>query len=171
MNAETENLSDDRPAASNYTLRPADESRDAKFLSSLYASTRDDLKMIGLPAEQFEMLVAMQHRAQDQYYRATYPEATHRIVCVGETSIGRLIVERSGSQLLLVDVALLPEFRGHGIGGAILRDLIDEAVGSGRVMVLQVVKTNPAVNLYRRLGGEITGDTGTHYQIEWRPPV
>ena len=153
----------------NYSLRPVDETRDAQFLSSVYASTRDDLKMIGLPAEQLEMLVAMQHRAQDQYYRSTYPEASHHIICVDDTPVGRLIVERSGSEFLLVDVALLPEFRGRGIGSRVLRDLIDEAAGSGRVMTLQVVKTNPAVDLYKRLGAEITGDTGTHFHMEWPP--
>ena len=169
MNAETKEQPRSDAATVIYTLRPVDDAQDAQFLSKVYASTRDDLMMTGLPAEQLRMLVEMQQRAQEQHYRANHPTAEHYIVCLEGEDIGRLIVERLDGALTLVDVALLPEFRGRGIGGAIMSDLTNEAASSQRAFVLHVIKTNPAVNLYQRLGCEITGDLGMHYRMEWRP--
>jgi ribosomal protein S18 acetylase RimI-like enzyme len=169
VKAETDHPHRSEAAAVSCTLRPVDDARDAQFLSTVYASTRDDLAMTGLPAEQLRMLIAMQQRAQEQYYRANYPAAEHHIVCFDDEDIGRLIVERRGDELTLVDIALLPGSRGRGIGGALLRDLIDEATSSRRAFVLHVIKTNRAINLYTRLGFEITGDLGVYYRMEWQP--
>lgn len=168
MKAETKDHPRGQDAV-KYTLRPVDNAEDGQFLSSVYASTRDDLLMTGLPAEQLQMLVQMQQRAQEHYYLANYPTAEHYIVCFEGEDVGRLIVERRDGELTLVDVALLPEFRGRGIGGAVMSDLIDEAVAEQRSFVLHVIKANRALNLYKRLGCEITDDLGMHYRMERRP--
>jgi ribosomal protein S18 acetylase RimI-like enzyme len=156
-------------AAVKYRLRPVDDGQDAQFLSTVYASTRDDLAMTGLPEEQLRMLIAMQQRAQDEDYRSNYPAAEHYIVCFDGEDVGRMIVERQNRELILVDIALLPGFRGRGIGGAIMSYLFDVVAASRRAFVLHVIKTNRAVILYTRLGCEITGDLCMHYRMEWRP--
>jgi ribosomal protein S18 acetylase RimI-like enzyme len=169
VNAEINDQPRSDTATANYTLRPVDDAQDEQFLSKVYASTRDDLMMTGLPPEQLRMLVEMQQRAQGQHYSANHPTSEHYIVCLEGEDIGRLIVERLDGALTLVDVALLPEFRRRGIGGAIISDLINEAASSQRAFVLHVIKTNPAVDLYQRLGCEITDDLGMHYRMERRP--
>ncbi len=54
--------------------------------------------------------------------------------------------------LLLVDISLLPEARGSGLGTAILKDLV--AAETGPVQ-LHVERTNRARRLYERLGFEV----------------
>jgi ribosomal protein S18 acetylase RimI-like enzyme len=53
---------------------------------------------------------------------------------------------------LFVDNAL----RRRGIGTEVVKALIGEAVRAGRAMTLGVVKTNPALRLYERLGFRTT---------------
>ena len=49
---------------------------------------------------------------------------------------------------LFVDGAL----RRRGIGTEVVKGLIEEAARAGRAVTLGVVKTNPALRLYERLG-------------------
>jgi GNAT superfamily N-acetyltransferase len=68
----------------------------------------------------------------------------------------------------LVDLALLPEFRGHGIGSRLLGQLQAEAARVGLPLRLAVLRGRGARGFYRRLGfGERSTD-GVHVQLEWR---
>jgi ribosomal protein S18 acetylase RimI-like enzyme len=46
--------------------------------------------------------------------------------------------------------------RQRGIGTEVVKALIEEATRAGRAMTLGVVKTNPALRLYERLGFRTT---------------
>lgn len=146
------------------TLRPA-EAADAAFLRSLYASTRTDELSLLDPAQR-ETFLELQWRARQQDYRARYPDADDQIVAVGGVAAGRLLVARRGGELLIVDIALLPEFRGRGIGSRLLRRLLDEAAARGMVVRLHVALSNPALRLYRRLGFRPVHEAGPYVLME-----
>jgi ribosomal protein S18 acetylase RimI-like enzyme len=65
-------------------------------------------------------------------------------------------------------IAVLPDYRGRGIGTALLTKLMDTAARSYRGISLSVVGENPAMNLYRRLGFEIVRPDGASYTMVWR---
>jgi ribosomal protein S18 acetylase RimI-like enzyme len=126
---------------------------DAAFCFSVYASTRaEELAAWGWGAAQQEIFLKMQFAAQAASYRADFPGASHAIVLRGDRPVGTLIVNHTAEEIRLVDVALLPEHRGAGLGTAVIRHLQAEARGRGRPLRLQVLKTNPAARLYARLG-------------------
>lgn len=58
-----------------------------------------------------------------------------------------------------LSIALLPEFRGRGIGTQLLGRLCAAPCG-GAAMSLSVSADNPAVRLYRRFGFEVVGESG-----------
>ena len=64
-----------------------------------------------------------------------------------------------------VSIAVREDRRGHGIGTALLRDLLQEAAAAGfSELSLSVSAENPALNLYKRLGFvevEVFGDSWT----------
>ena len=60
---------------------------------------------------------------------------------------GRLIVDRSGEDILLIDVALLPEFRNGGIGSALVKQVMAEAAQAQKPLKLHVEKFNRARRL------------------------
>lgn len=63
--------------------------------------------------------------------------------------------------LHIVELQLLPEMQGKGIGSAVVRHLIQHGAGLGLPVTLSVVPANPrAQRLYERLGFEVTGVEG-----------
>lgn len=156
-------------AAPAVTLRPA-EAGDEAFLFALYRSTREqELAGWGWSAGQQDAFLKMQFAAQRRHYEASYPDATHRIIVLGERPIGRMLVAREPDAIHLVDIALLPGLRGGGIGTALIRGLLAEGRERGVPVRLSVLKANPALRLYERLGFSLTAESGMHLHLE-RPP-
>ncbi len=156
-------------------VTPGDEA----FLRRLYASTRDDLAGIpGLDPTQLEVLVDLQFRAQRAEYRRVFPAASHQVVLVAGRPAGRLYLDRAPGVITVVDIALLPGFRGRGLGTELLGDLQAEAATTGSAIRLEARAGGRAEALYRRLGfapladprpegarGPGDGDVA----LEWRP--
>src|SRR5258708_3770186 len=90
---------------------------DTDFLRRVYASTRAaELAMTPWSDEQKEAFCRMQFDAQRSHYAQYYPAASHDIIQRDGVPAGRLYVDRGESEILIVDIALLPEYRGAGIG-------------------------------------------------------
>lgn len=143
---------------------------DDLFLFDLYASTREEeITAWGWDAETRASFLDLQFRAQQGSYKAQYPGADHEIILADERPIGRLLVDRSGDVIVLVDVALLPASRGLGLGTVLLEALRAEAAETERSIRLQVLLTNPARRLYERIGFTTFGNDGVYQQMEWRP--
>ncbi|MEP7202591.1 MAG: GNAT family N-acetyltransferase [Ilumatobacteraceae bacterium] len=145
-----------------FELRPAAPD-DLDFERYLYASTRDDLRPLG--PEVFDGLVGMQFRAQSMSIRLDHPDAERKIVLVEEEPAGRLIIDTSGRHIEVIDVSLLPLYRGHGIGTSVLRGVMSQADRLGRAMRLHVEKQSRAVRLCERLGFVICGDVGMYFAM------
>jgi len=156
-------------AAPNTILRSV-RAEDELFMRRLYASTRaDEMALTGWPVEQQDTFLQMQFNAQRQYYCEQFPAADYQIIQCAGTDIGRLIVWRAANEMLLMDIALLPEYRNHGIGTALIEGLMAEAAQTGRPLRLHVEFLNPALRLYERLGFAKIGEMGIYSELEWRP--
>jgi ribosomal protein S18 acetylase RimI-like enzyme len=153
----------------SFDLRPV-TAEDAEFLYRLYCTTREDeLNVANFPAEQREPFLRMQFDAQKTHYEKFYPDSEHRIITVGEKSVGREYVNRAAGEILLVDLVLLPEFCNLGIGSILLENLCKESTRTGKPLRLYVVKfNNRALSLYERLGFYEIDDTGVYLLLEWQ---
>lgn len=156
-----------RAAAFGLSYRTAADS-DRALLARIYASTRaDEVASTGWPAGQQRQFLQMQFDAQDAHYRQHYPDALWLVIQKGIVPAGRLYIEDRERERRIIDIALLPEFRGRGWGEAILRDLMEAAAETGRGVSIHVEKTNPAMRLYRRLGFRTVEDKGVYDLMEW----
>ena len=132
------------------TLRAA-ESADAAFLCDVYASTRaEELALTDWSDERKAEFCRMQFTAQDAHYRQHYPSAQYSIIERDGVAAGRLFVDRWEKEIRIMDIALLPEHRGAGIGTRLLCELQEEARAAGRALSIHVEKFNPALRLYER---------------------
>jgi GNAT superfamily N-acetyltransferase len=143
---------------------------DEQFLRRLYASSRaGELAVVGWQPEQLEAFLEMQYSARERHYRKQFPDADDLLVLVGGQPAGRLCVNRGNQELRVVDIALLPEHRGSGIGGALIAGLQEEATTAGLPLALQVEAGNPAANLYRRVGFVSDAADGVYNSMRWTP--
>ncbi|WP_223635822.1 GNAT family N-acetyltransferase [Corallococcus sp. EGB] len=154
-------------------LRPVTSS-DEPFLFTLYASTRArELAAWGLPPAQAEPFLRMQYQAQARHYAAVHPPEGHALIEVEGAPVGRQWVARTATELLLVDVSLLPEHQGRGLGTHLLRELQGEAARARVPVRLHVTRDNPALRLYTRQGFTPVpgGDpTSPYLELQWRAP-
>jgi len=149
------------------SLRTA-RSEDDDFLYRLYASTRqEELALCGWDAAQQSAFLGMQFRAQRHGYAADYPDADHRLILADGEPVGRLIVHKTETDVRLVDIAVLSDYRGRGLGTGVLRDLLAECQASGKPLHLQVAKGNRAIHLYQRLGFSMNGEDELFYRMRW----
>lgn len=152
------------------TLRSATDA-DVAFLQTVYASTRmEELALTGWSDAQKHEFCQMQFRSQDTHYRKHYPNAEYHIIRWGNTDAGRLSVDRQAKEIHLLDVALLPEYRGKGIGTTLLKGFQQEAAEARLSLSIYVERFNPALRLYERLGFQHVKDEGVYLFLKWDSP-
>lgn len=155
-------------AARGFGLR-GETADDLPFLERLYASVRGaELAATGWPEEVKRTFLASQFAFQTRHYADAYAGADFGIVTRDDDPVGRLYLLRSAQDLRVVDVSLLPEWRGGGFGTALLRAVQAEAAAEGKTVSLHVDMTNPAQNLYRRLDFVEAGTHGPSWRMVWR---
>ena len=143
---------------------------DLPFVAELYASTRrEELAATGWPPEMQEAFLAQQHAAQHSHYSIHFADAEWLIIEREGEPAGRLYLRETADSLHIVDIALLPQHRGKGAGGAILQDILDLARSRGTAVTIHVEKNNPARSLYARLGFEIAEDRGVYDFLRAEP--
>src|SRR3954471_23750590 len=146
------------------TIAPQDE----KFLARVYASSRaDELAMTGWNDKTKADFCQKQFDAQSAYYRENYQGASCHVIERDEQSVGRLYVARWEKEIRIVDITLLAEFRGCGIGTKLLRELQDEARSAGKSLTIHVERFNRALGLYERLGFRQIEDKGVYLLMRW----
>lgn len=152
-------------APADIGLRASRES-DRELLHAVFVGTRTaEFANAGWHAEEIGKLLDEQFAMQDAYYRRHYPRARFDVVLRGAAPVGRLYHDWSGSEVRLIDIALLPQHRGAGIGGRLTRALVAEAARRSLPMTLHVETDNPVRAFYRRLGFAKTGENGVYEQM------
>ena len=150
-------------------LRPADRD-DEPFLFALYASTRaEELAIVPWDDAQKDAFLRMQFEAQRRHYATYYPAAAHDVVIVDGEPAGRLYVDRREDEIRIVDIALLPAYRGRGIGSALLTPILEEADAGGKTVSIHVEHNNRARRLYERLGFVEVAEQGVYALLERKP--
>ncbi|HEY0405187.1 MAG TPA: GNAT family N-acetyltransferase [Pyrinomonadaceae bacterium] len=152
------------------SLRPC-VPEDEAFLYRIYASTRlDEMAAWGWNEAQREAFLRMQFNAQQRAYEWQFPGAERSIILCDEAMAGRMIVFRNDAELRLTDITLLPEYRNTGAGKFLIRELQAQARAAGLPLRLRVAKENEgARRLYERLDFTQTGESDTHFMMEWLP--
>jgi len=151
-------------------LRRASDA-DREFLARVFVSGRaHELALLPWTNPQKEAFLHQQFEAQDRHYR-TYAGAESLVVLLDAMAIGRLYVQRTATEVRIMDITLLPEHRGQGVGRYLLRQLQSEAREAGIPVTLHVQAHNPAQRLYARLGFVRVADHGVYHQLEWRADV
>jgi ribosomal protein S18 acetylase RimI-like enzyme len=126
-------------------LRPA-RSGDFEFCARLYFSGMEET------IRQLKLDMVTQNRN----LRERWNVEEVRIITSDGTNVGWMQSSIQDGARYLEQIYIDTPFQNRGIGTDIINGLIDEAKLDRRPVTLGVVKTNPALRLYKRLGFRIT---------------
>jgi GNAT superfamily N-acetyltransferase len=155
------------PRPLSVTLRPADEG-DRAFLFEAYASfRRDALVPLGWDELATERYLRTQFEAEERDWRQHRPGAQCMVILSDDEPVGRFYLARSAQEIRVMDITLLPEHQGQGIGTALLGGLLEEARRSHRTVRAHVERGSAALRLYRRLGFLHAATRGGTWLMEW----
>lgn len=144
--------------ASEISLRPA-QPDDHDFAAALYfESTKRLLTALGRWQER---------RVVARFQRAFKPEQT-QMICSGGTDIGWMQVSQSTAGFHLHQLHIVDRFRNRGIGTGLINALLDRARALGQPVSLNVIRGNPAISLYSRLGFRVVGKDEEKLQMRWQ---
>jgi GNAT superfamily N-acetyltransferase len=153
-----------------YRLRPIADA-DLPFLRALYGSTRElELAPVPWSDEQKAAFLDQQFGAQHAWWQEHYRTARFDLVLVEDEPAGRLYVDVWEKEIRVVDIALMPAFRGAGLGTRLLQQVFAEADAAGKPVTIHVEIFNPARSLYERLGFVEKGMHGDVYLLMERAP-
>jgi ribosomal protein S18 acetylase RimI-like enzyme len=138
---------------------------DDDFLRDLYETTRaEEVRGFGWDEAEQHAFLEMQFTMQKRAYLMQHPNAQHSIIWCDGQRAGRILVDRSGGGLTLVDISVHPDFRKRGIASQMLKRLQAES----DLVLLSVDKTNlSARRLYEKFGFMTTGENEFIFTMRW----
>ena len=156
-------------ASSQLALRPI-SNQDRGFLYRLYACTREDeMALVNWSNSEKQNFLMMQFQAQSRFYADEFPNASFDVIELDGQPVGRLYADVRDGEIRVIDIAILPEFRGRGIGSHYLQQVIQKAAEKNLNVGIHVERNNPAMNLYQRLGFDKREDKGVYWFMVWCP--
>lgn len=109
---------------------------------------------------------------QRAHLRRTIDYDATQVIVTDEVDIGRLKVERRQHEVYLGLIEIAPSHQGRGIGGQIVRGVLDDAFVDGKRVCLNVLRVNTAAyRLYRRLGFAEAAASEIRFAMVAQPPA
>jgi GNAT superfamily N-acetyltransferase len=107
--------------------------------------------------------------AQSASFRQQWELSQVRIITVDGADVGWLQSTMREGSLFLAQLFVDSAFQRRGIGTEVMHRLIAEAAGTRQAVTLGVVKINPALRLYARMGFRITHEDDRKFYMRRDP--
>jgi ribosomal protein S18 acetylase RimI-like enzyme len=98
--------------------------------------------------------------------RVLYQFEKAHIIFLDHQPIGLLKLDRTFTNIEVMQLQIDPSQQGKGLGKKILSDILEEASLAGKTVSLSVLKTNKAQHLYKSLGFRIVDEDQYSYFME-----
>jgi ribosomal protein S18 acetylase RimI-like enzyme len=148
-------------SSESLSLHVCDDS-DMPFLRTLYRQTRDgELAFTGWPEATKAAFANSQFDLQHTHFVRHFPGAHFLRLRRGDRDVGRYYLDITDDAWHVVDIAILAECRGQGIGSTLLR----ATRALAPAVTLSVATNNlAAMRLYARLGFVDEGEAGAMHR-------
>lgn len=140
---------------------------DAAFLFALYLAARPDLGALPVPRGVIEGIARHQQALQAADYATRFPHAETWVVEQDGAPVARLVLERDGQRLRVVDLAVATHARRRGIARMLLTALQEEGEGKCAIVLRVLVGNDAARALYERQGFSLLRDDGFAQELVW----
>jgi ribosomal protein S18 acetylase RimI-like enzyme len=119
--------------------------------------------------EQRRAFLLRQYELRRFHYLRYHSGAAYLLIRRDGNPIGRIAIHRREDEIRIMDIALIPEYRGMGIGSQLLDELLVEASFENTPVTLHVERHNRAAGLYQRLGFRVIEDGEVYLFLKWVP--
>ncbi len=107
--------------------------------------------------------------AEFEEYQSNFVPAEIQVIYKENQPIGRFRVVRGG-EIYIGGMQILPEYRGMGIGTALLESLIEESNKTIKPIRLEVFHNNlRALHLYEKVGFKVMGENDQQKIMMYKP--
>lgn len=127
------------------------------------------LKLRALALEPHEEKAGLKPSEERRLERVRAHFESGQIIELEGQAIGVIKVVRSPEQWKLLQVQVLPQYQGRGIGTEVVLGVLDRAREAKKAVVLTVLKENPARRLYERVGFKVVGEREHVYEMRVDP--
>ncbi len=151
------------------SLRPARDG-DEPFLKRVHEAARHwefaSLLQTG-QEDLYYKIMAQQYDSQHRFYFANYGAAHYGVIQWTGQPVGRLYVDYRDAEVRVLEIAILPEYRGRGIGRIVMTGLCLEAAMRKKPVRLHVHYLSRAQRFYQQLGFREIALEGPDRLMEW----
>lgn len=142
----------------NYTLRNVTETDKSFIYNVKKASIYDYVDKIWGWDEEYQT-IDFENDFNTEYFR---------IIVVDQKDIGFVQIYEDSLNINIIEIHIIPEYQGNGIGSSIIKAIIKQAVEKRKsVNIGTFIDNNRAKRSYERLGFKVIRITDTHYEMKY----
>jgi GNAT superfamily N-acetyltransferase len=104
-----------------------------------------------------------------EYNERNWREKRSQIILYNDQPIGTIYVGEDEESIEIAQFILISEYQNQGIGSHILKDIIEKADRTGKMIKLNYLRQNPVASLYRRTGFQVVAEDEMLYWAERKP--
>ena len=104
-----------------------------------------------------------------QYNERNWREKRPQVILYSDQPIGTVYVGEDEESIEIAQFILISEYQNQGVGSYILKDIIDSADLSGKMIKLNYLRKNPVASLYRRTGFQVVAEDDMLFWAERKP--
>ena len=127
-----------------------------------YLLTLRQLTMVEHLEKSGQFLSEQEHECRlNDTYHCSY------LIIYQQEKIGTLKYQQHDDKVEIMQIQISPQYQGQGLGKQVLLHILNNS--KGKTVELTVLKDNPALNLYKRLGFIITGEDEYEFHMQSKP--
>jgi ribosomal protein S18 acetylase RimI-like enzyme len=134
---------------------------DVDFARALYFKTMRAM---------IESIFGWDQRRQEESFAEWFDLQEAGIIMADGRDAGWMQTRTNERESFLGSLYVIPEMQRLGIGTHILRELIAQCRHSSKALTLAVMKINPAIHLYERLGFRVTNEDQYKFYMQAHTP-
>jgi ribosomal protein S18 acetylase RimI-like enzyme len=149
-------------------LRPESTVDEPLVRRLILETVTDELGASAWPEPMRGHLLGIQYTARRHSHRANHPAAASQVIQADGVDVGWALVNTMPHEVRVVEIMILPEWRGSGIGTAVLNEILVIAARARKPVRLNVnVMNQGALRLYTRLGFRKIAEDAVQYLMEF----
>lgn len=140
-----------------------------EFLLKVFKEIHPELNYInGVTEEEREELICQQFKVEQSQLIQMYPKAKLNIIMLNEKPIGIIYISHGETSDRILQIGILEDYRGLGIGKKVMNKIIKESVKRGKTVSLQVAWFNQrAYVFYEKLGFKVVENNTVFYEMQY----